>query len=143
MFLGEYRHQLDDKNRIAVPSKFRSLLKAGAVLTKGLDHCLVLYPRKEWELWAQKVSRLPVSQAKSRAFSRMILGGAMEVEFDKQGRFVLPDYLKEYGAIKKTAVLAGLYDRIELWDVEEWQRYKSFTEKDSTNIAETMASMGV
>lgn len=143
MFLGEYRYQLDEKNRVAVPAKFRSLLKAGAVITKGLDRCLFLYPRKEWDLWAQKVARLPISQSKSRAFSRMILGGAMEVTFDKQGRFLIPDYLKEYGKISKGVVLAGLYDRIELWDVDEWQQYKVVTEKDGNNIAETMATMGV
>lgn len=143
MFLGEYRHTLDEKNRLAVPVKFRNALKSGAVVTKGLDSCLFVYPKTTWQAWAEKLSRLPISQSRSRAFSRMMLGGAMELEIDKQGRVVIPDYLKAYATIKKNVVVAGLYDRLEIWDVDEWQRYKIQTEKESGSIAETLAQMGV
>ena len=143
MFLGEYRHNLDEKNRLAVPSKFRQDLKGGLIVTKGLDNCLFVYPKKQWNEWAEKLSKLPISQAKSRAFLRMMLGGAMEMTLDKQGRIVIPDYLVEYGKLSKQIVLAGLYDRIELWNAEEWKKYKSKTEKDSNDIAETLAEMGV
>ena len=143
MLLGEYRHVIDDKNRIAIPAKFRTRLKTGAVVTKGLDECLFLYPKGSWDEWAVRVSRLPISQARSRAFSRMMLGGAMEVDVDKQGRIVLPDYLKAYAHLRKQVVITGLYDRIELWDAEQWVRYKSQTERDSGRIAETLAEMGV
>jgi len=143
MFLGEYRHNLDEKNRLAVPSKFRQDLKGGLIVTKGLDNCLFVYPIKQWNEWAEKLSKLPISQAKSRAFLRMMLGGAMEMTLDKQGRIVIPDYLVEYGKLSKQIVLAGLYDRIELWNAEEWKKYKSKTEKDRNDIAETLAEMGV
>ena len=143
MLLGEYQHNLDSKNRVSIPAKFRAKLKTGAVITKGLDDCLFLYPKATWESWAERVSKLPISQSKSRAFSRMMLGGAMEAELDAQGRIVLPDYLKEYAHLKKNVVIAGLYDRLELWDTDEWKLYKAKTEKDSSNIAETLAEMGV
>ena len=143
MLLGEYRHTVDDKNRVAVPSKFRSVLKSGAIITKGLDDCLFLYPKAAWHAWAEKLSKLPISQSKSRAFARMMLGGAMEAELDKQGRIVLPDYLKEYAHLSRQVVIAGLYDRLEIWDVERWQNYKQQTEKDSSHIAETLAHLGV
>ena len=143
MFLGEYKHTLDDKNRIAIPVKFRAALKSGMVITKGLDACLFVYPKATWKQWAEKLSKLPISQSRSRAFSRMMLGGAMEVEIDKQGRIVLPNYLKAYAQLNKNLVVAGLYDRLEIWDVDQWQQYKSQTERDSNHIAETMAEMGV
>ena len=143
MFIGEYKHALDDKNRLAVPTKFRSSLKEGIVVTKGLDECLFVYPKAEWITWASKVSTLPISQSKSRAFSRMMLGGAMEALLDGQGRISIPDYLKEYAHLKKNVIIAGLYGRLEIWDSELWQQYKAATEKESNHIAETLASMGV
>ena len=143
MFIGEYRHTVDAKNRVAVPIKFRDTLKPGAVITKGLDECLFLYPKAEWEAWAQKISKLPVSQSKTRAFLRIMLAGAMEVDLDKQGRVVIPDYLKEYAHLQKQVVVAGLYDRLELWDDERWQQFKKRSEKESDQIAETLGTMGV
>jgi MraZ protein len=143
MFLGEYRHTVDDKNRVAVPSKFRTSLKTGAVITKGLDGCLFLYPQIAWKNLAQKLSRLPISQSRSRAFTRMMLGGAMEVEIDRQGRIVLPEYLKEYAQLRKHVVIAGLNDRLEIWDSLTWQNYKIQTEKESSHIAEALEEVGV
>lgn len=143
MFLGEYRHSIDDKSRLSVPAKFRQLLLAGAVITKGLDECLFVYPKAAWDAWSEKLAKLPVSQAKSRAFLRMMLGGAMEVELDKQGRVVVPDYLRAYAGLRKQVVVAGLYDRLEIWDAEKWEQYQKNTEKDSNHIAETMLELGV
>ena len=143
MFLGEYQHSIDEKNRVAIPVKFRAALRAGAVITKGLDECLFLYPKVSWKACADKLAGLPISQSKSRAFSRMMLGGAMEVQLDGQGRIVLPDYLKQYAGLGKRLIVAGLNDRLELWDTDRWQQYKTQTEKDSAHIAETLAEMGV
>ena len=143
MLLGEFRHTLDDKNRLAVPSKFKAVLKGGAVITKGLDECLFLYPMKTWQTLATKIAQLPISQSKSRAFARMMLAGAMEVTLDGQGRVIVPDYLKEYAHLNKQVIVAGLYDRLEVWDGETWARYKQQTEKESGPIAETLAAMGV
>jgi len=143
MFIGEYRHNLDQKGRIAVPSKFRINLKDGAVVTRGLDECLFLYSKKEWQKLAEKLANLPVGRANSRAFSRLMLGGAMEVNIDKQGRIILPDYLRSYAGIRKKVVVAGLYSRVEIWDEEKWEEFKVEAEKSSSEIAETMGELGV
>lgn len=143
MLLGEFRHTIDDKNRLAIPAKFRKMILAGAVVTRGLDECLFLYPKAAWQTWAERLAKLPISQAKSRAFLRMMLGGAMEVDIDKQGRVMIPDYLREYAHLKKNVIVAGLYDRLELWDADKWKQYQSQNEKDSSHIAETLSEMGV
>lgn len=143
MFIGEYLHTLDDKGRLAVPKKFRSLLENGAVVTRGLDHCLFLYTRNEWEKLAEKLSSLPFAQANTRAFARLMLAGAMDVEVDKQGRIILPEYLRTYSNMKKDVIVAGLYNRLELWDAEEWKRYTKKTEEESNEIAEQMGMVGV
>ena len=143
MFIGEYQHNLDNKGRLAIPAKFRTLLKGGSVVTKGLDNCLFLYSKKEWEIIASKLSKLPVSQAKARAFSRLMLAGAMDVDIDNQGRITLPEYLRKYSKLNKKTVVAGLYDRLEIWDQDLWEKYKTNAENDSTEIAEALGELGV
>lgn len=143
MFIGEYSHNLDDKGRLAVPAKFRLELKKGAVVTRGLDNCLFLYTKKEWEKLAEKLAALPISQANSRAFSRLMLAGAMDVDVDAQGRIILPEYLRNFAGLKKAAIIAGLYNRLEIWDEEKWNTYKGQTEAESGSIAERMAELGV
>ena len=143
MFIGEYNHTLDAKGRLAVPAKFRTKLAKGAVVTKGLENCLFLYTKKDWQELAEKISKQGIGQSSSRAFSRLMLAGAMEAELDKQGRIVLPDYLRKYAGLNKKAVINGLYNRIEIWDQSSWEKYKSEIEKDSTNIAEALGELGV
>lgn len=143
MFIGEYAHNLDEKGRLAIPVKFRRDLSKGAVVTRGLDNCLFLYTKTEWEKLAEKLAVLPISQSNSRAFSRLMLAGAMEVEIDKQGRVVLPEYLRDFAGLKKNVVLAGLYNRAEIWDEEKWKTYKTQTEANSNEIAEKMAELGI
>lgn len=143
MFIGEYNHNLDSKGRLAVPAKFRSLLKGGAVVTRGLDNCLFLYPKKQWEVLAKKLAALPISQAKARAFSRLMLAGAMDVEFDTQGRITLPEYLRKFAVLKKKTTIAGLYDRLEIWDESVWNKYKTGAEGKSSDIAEALGELGV
>jgi len=143
MFIGEYSHNIDDKGRMAVPAKFRSLLKGGAVVTRGLDNCLFLYPKKQWDVLAVKLSNLPISQAKARAFSRLMLAGAMNVDFDNQGRITLPEYLRKFAGLNRKSIIAGLYDRLEIWDESAWNKYKTGAEKQSNDIAETLGELGV
>lgn len=143
MFIGEYHHAIDDKGRVQIPVKFRADLAKGAVVTRGLDNCLFIYTKKEWAILAEKLSKLPIAQANSRAFSRLMLAGAMELEFDKQGRAVLPEYLRQFAGLKKMAVIAGLYNRLELWDKDSWEKYRSGTERQSGDIAEALAALGV
>lgn len=143
MFIGEYNHNLDNKGRLAVPAKFRAILKNGAVVTHGLDNCLFLYSKKEWTEMAKKISNLPVNKANDRAFARLMLAGAMEVDFDRQGRIMLPEYLRKFAFLKKKVVIAGLYDRLEIWDENKWNKYKIGTEKESSAIAEALGELGV
>lgn len=143
MFIGEYSLSMDNKGRIAVPVKFRPHLSSGAVLTRGLDKSLFLYPKKEWDVIAGKLAALPISQANSRAFARLMLAGAWDVEIDKQGRMIIPEYLRKFATISKKVICAGLYDRLEIWDEESWQMYKANTERESSNIAEALGELGV
>ena len=143
MFIGEYKYNLDDKNRLAIPSKFRQQFSDGAVITKGLDNCLFIYTAKEWQKLVDKLANLPISQAKSRAFSRMMLAGAMDVDLDKQGRIVLPDYLKGFASLNKQVVIAGLYNRLEVWDEKLWGKYQRVSEKESNQISEGLVDLGI
>jgi len=143
MFIGEFRHNLDNKGRLAIPAKFRKDLVSGAVVTKGLDDCLFLYPKKDWEVLAQKLTTLPISQANSRAFSRLMLSGAVEADLDVQGRILIPDYLRQYANLGKRVVITGLYNRVEIWDEKTWLDYKAKTEKNSSEIAEKLGALGI
>ncbi|HPW34718.1 MAG TPA: division/cell wall cluster transcriptional repressor MraZ [Candidatus Paceibacterota bacterium] len=143
MFLGEFKHTIDNKGRLAIPAKFRTQLSGGAIITRGLDKCLFLFPQKEWENLASKITNLPISQSDSRAFARLMLSGASDVEFDSQGRILIPDSLRQYSGISNKAVVTGLYNRIEIWDEIEWSRYKSKTESASDQIAEKLGQMGI
>ena len=143
MFIGEYIYSIDDKKRLAIPTKFRKILGKKAVITRGLDQCLFLYPVKEWNNLAKKLSSLPLSQADARGFVRLMLTGAMDVVIDNLGRILVPDYLKEYAFLQKKVFIAGVYNRIEIWDEEKWQEYKKKTEKEVGDIAERLKELGV
>jgi len=143
MFIGEYQHTIDPKGRMAIPAKFRSVLKKGAIVTRGLDGCLFIYTGVEWGLLVKKLSQLPISQQKSRAFARLMLAGAMDVSVDSQGRILIPEYLRSYAQLKKNTVVAGLYNRLEVWDTVAWERYKKVTEKESVSIAEELNGLGI
>ena len=143
MFIGEYKHTIDEKGRLAVPVKFRAQLSGGAVVTRGLDNCLFLYTEEEWKNLAERLAKLPIGKANSRAFARLMLAGAMDVSLDKQGRVILPDYLRKYAAVGKNVVVARLYNRLEIWDEAKWEEYKSGTESSSGDIAEQLGELGV
>ncbi len=143
MFIGEYNYSLDDKKRVSIPAKFRELLGKKAVITRGLDQCLFLYPMKEWQVLAEKLSKLPLAQADARGFARLMLTGAMDVAIDNLGRILVPDYLKGYAFLKKKVVVAGVYNRVEVWDEEKWQEYKDKTEKEVGDMAERLKELGV
>lgn len=143
MFIGEYTHSLDSKGRMNLPAKFRRDLKEGVVITRGLDRCLSVYPRTQWQELAEKLAALPISNSKSRAFARLMLAGAWDAELDSQGRIAVPEYLRTYAGISKHAVVAGLGDRMEIWDEDSWQSYKAKTEEESDAIAEAMGELGV
>jgi len=128
---------------MAMPAKFRDKLTAGAIVTRGIDNCLFVFAHAEWEELAKKLIALPLAQANSRAFVRLMLAGASDVELDNQGRILIPDYLRKYAGLKKEVIVAGLYNRIEVWDEDAWTAYKMKTETSSEEIAEKLGELGI
>lgn len=143
MLIGQYEHTIDIKKRLALPSKFRGELGDKVIITKGLENCLVVYTESEWQIMAQKLSNLPISQVEARSFSRNILAGAMEVGLDKLGRILVPDYLKEYANLKKNVTICGLSNRLEIWDSEKWAEYVKQAEKDVGEIVSKLGPLGI
>jgi len=143
MFIGEYQHTIDLKKRVAMPSKCRFELGKKVVVTRGMDKSLFVYPMKTWEKLAEKLGSLPVGESATRSFIRLMLAGAVDVELDKQGRILIPDYLKDYAGLKKDVTVAGLFDRLEIWDKDSWNKYKIKAEKNSDEIAEQLGKLGV
>jgi len=143
MFIGEYSYSIDDKKRLAIPAKLRQSLGKKAVITRGLDNCLSLYPINEWGKLVEKISNLPLSGADARGFSRLMLTGAMEVNLDNLGRILVPDFLKEYAGLKKRVVIAGVSNRLEIWDEAKWKEYKNKTESSGGDIAERLKELGI
>jgi len=145
MFIGEFQHSIDEKGRVAVPAKFRRQISGGAIITKGLDYrCLFVLPKKDWDNFVKRFSASPtISQANSRAFARYMFSGASDVELDTQGRVLIPDNLRAFARLKKSAMVICVYNRIEIWDLADWQRYKAKIEESSEEIAEKMADLGI
>lgn len=143
MFIGEYAHTIDEKGRLSIPAPFRRQLAGGVVVTRGLDGCLFVYPHQEWSELAKKVSTLPLSGKQSRAFARLMLAGARESGLDGQGRIMVPEYLRTFAQLYKHVTVAGLYNRIELWNEDSWNSYRLQTEAASETIAEALTELGV
>lgn len=142
MFMGEYNHIIDAKGRIIVPSKFREALGDEFVVTKGLDGCLFVYPQEEWQVFAEKIRSLPLTNKNSRQFSRFFLAGAASCEVDKQGRVLLPGVLREFAALEKDVVLVGVSTRVEIWSRERWEECLDTYDGDMDEVAENMAELG-
>ena len=143
MFIGEYSHTIDEKRRLAIPSKFRRDLGKKAVITRGLDSCLFVFPAKECDSLAQKLGALPLGKSDARGFIRLILAGAMDVSLDGLGRILVPDYLREYASLKKQVTVIGVFNRLEVWDEALWKQYKGRSEKEIGNMAERLGELGV
>lgn len=138
MFLGEYTHTIDDKGRVTIPARFRAELAGGLVVTRGFDRNLMIYPLTEWQEMAERVAARPVSDENVRAFRRRIFAGATDLEPDRQGRIVLPQYLREFAGIDGEVVVAGMYDYIELWDAEAWREVRLAVE-DNDDVSRWQA----
>ncbi|HOE56276.1 MAG TPA: division/cell wall cluster transcriptional repressor MraZ [Bacillota bacterium] len=143
MFIGEYQHTLDAKNRVIMPSKFREKLGESFVMTKGLDNCLFIYSSKEWSVVEDKLKSLPMTNKDARAFVRFFFAGACECELDKQGRILMPNNLKEYARIDKELVIIGVSTRIEIWSREEWNKFNSDANISYEDVAEKMSQLGI
>ena len=142
MFIGEYQHALDPKNRIIVPARLREGLGNKFVITKGLDGCLYAYPLEGWKILEQKLKTLPLTNKDARAFVRFFFSGACEIELDKQGRGLIPQNLKEYAGIEKDIVSIGVLNRVEIWSEGKWREYNE-SNIDFDSIAEKMNDLGI
>ncbi|MDA8354407.1 MAG: division/cell wall cluster transcriptional repressor MraZ [Firmicutes bacterium] len=141
MFMGEYRHTVDDKGRMIIPSKFREGLGESFVITRGLDHCLFVYPMPEWKQLEQKLKSLPFTKADARAFTRFFFSGATVAELDKQGRVNLPGNLREFAKLEKECVVIGVSNRVEIWSREAWSSYYETSEDSFNEIAESLVDL--
>lgn len=143
MFMGEYLHTIDAKGRLIIPAKFRGALGERFIATKGLDHCLFVYPDQEWRDLEEKLRALPFTQPDVRAFVRFFFSGATECEVDNQGRILLPANLREYAQIVKDVVLVGVSTRVEIWSQELWAQYSSQAEDAYAKAAESLVQLGI
>jgi MraZ protein len=141
---GEFRHTLDDRSRVAVPVRFRTRLAQGATLARWLDKCLGLFPHDEWEELAGKLRGLPLTNPAAREFARFMSSGAVEVELDKQGRILVPGYLREYAGLSEgEVVVVGALNRLEIWAPAAWLPYRSKIEDEPEALAEHLAGLGI
>ncbi len=143
MLIGEYKHTLDPKKRLSVPSKWRRDLGTTLIVTRGLDSCLFVYPLAEWQKITDKIGELPLGQADTRSFNRFFLSGAVEVEVDSVGRILVPDFLKEFAGLDSKVVMSGVHNRIEIWDETKWTEYITRVELQADSLAEKLGAIGV
>ncbi len=129
MFIGEYTHTVDEKKRFSLPSKFRANLGKKVVVTRGKDHCLVLYPTKTWAAISEEVKRLGHVESDQR-YARFTFSGASEIEIDSIGRILIPEFLREFADLKSTIVLTGVHDRVEIWSDKRWTAYRKKLESE-------------
>ena len=148
MFYGEHEHSIDEKGRLIIPSKFREVFKENYVerffVTRGLDTCLFVFAEDEWKKQEAKFRSLPFTSAEARQFNRIYFSGACEVACDKQGRIIVPDYLKDFAKIKREVMIIGVSNRMEIWAKESWEEFyrntKDAFEKNAENIFQARES---
>ena len=138
MLMGEYHHNIDEKNRLIIPSKFRSELGEKFVITRGLENCLFVYSLVEWENIVNNLRTLPFTKKDSRNFTRFFLSGATECELDKQGRVSITSPLVKHADLKHECVIIGANDRLEIWDSDAWEKFFNTNEENFADIAENL-----
>lgn len=143
MLIGEYVHTIDPKKRLSLPVKFRKELGKTVIVTRGLDQCLFIFPPASWKKLVQKFGELSFGSSESRSFNRFMLSGAVEVDVDSAGRILLPEFLKGFAGLKSKVVLAGVNDRVEIWDEKRWNSYKAKIESQGDALAQKLGEIGV
>ena len=138
MFIGEFHHNLDEKGRIAIPSKYREILGQNFVITRGIEHCIYVYPETTFNHIVTKLESLPFTKKDARAFMRFFMSGATAVELDKQGRVNVPSPLISYANLSKKCVIVGTGDRLEIWDEEAFNEFICSCNDEMSDIAENL-----
>ena len=145
MFYGEYTHSIDRKGRLILPSKIREVCKENGVdrffVTRGLDKCIFMFSSEEWRIQEQKFKGMPFTKQESRSFNRMFFSGAIDVVPDKQGRFIIPQFLKDYANIKRETIVIGVSNRIEIWDKTSWSEFHKNSSNSYEQIAENLLNL--
>jgi len=140
MFYGEYEHTIDRKGRLILPARFREVAKANFIekffITRGLDQCLFMFSEEEWKIQEQKFKSLSFTKQQVRTFNRLYFSGAQEIIPDKQGRILIPSYLKEFAQIKKEVVIVGVANRIEVWAKDKWYGFYNNSKQTFEEISE-------
>ena len=141
---GEYRHALDDRGRVAIPVRIRPRLAEGATLARWLDKCLGVFPAEEWNSLAETIRGLPMTHPNAREFARFMSSGAVDVELDRQGRLLVPSYLREYaGLTEGEVVVVGALNRLEIWSPSAWQPYRARIEESPEELAAHLPDLGI
>jgi MraZ protein len=140
MLLGTHDHTIDDKSRLTLPAKFRGAFESGIVVTRGLDSCLVAFPRDEWAGSQGRIAELDSLSGEARSLQRVVYANAIEGDLDKQGRIVIPAALKAYAGLDRDVVVAGVNDHLEIWDRAAWRRELDETEGRARDVAERLAA---
>lgn len=133
MFLGEYTHSIDSKGRLTVPARFRGELAAGLVVTRGFDRNLMVYPMDEWKKLADEILSKPISDTRMRDFRRRVFSGAIDLEPDRQGRILIPPYLREFAGINGEVIIVGMFNYIEIWNTDAWAQVRDTIEESTDN----------
>jgi len=142
VFTGEYRHTVDDKGRLAIPARFRAQLEGGAVLSRWIDGCLAIHTRAGWDALSAKIAGIPFTDPAGRLLERQIFAGALEADMDRQGRVLVPAYLREETGIEGEALVIGVRDHGEIWAPDRWQTYRRAMD-DPTAFAEAIRGLGI
>ena len=143
MLIGQYLHTIDDKKRLSVPTKWRKVFGKSIVATRGLDTCLFLYTKKEWEKIAEKLANTSLGSKDSRDLNRFFLSGAVEIDIDSAGRILLPEYLKDFANLKDKIIFAGLYSRVEIWNETSWENKQKEVAGQADEVASKLQEIGM
>jgi MraZ protein len=122
MFWGEFSHHLDEKGRLIIPARYRPQLSQGTILTRGLDRNLVIYPHSAWQSVSERLNQMPITDPTARALRRLLFSGAVEFSLDRQGRMLIPGYLRDYASLDGEVLIAGMETFLEIWEPSSWRR---------------------
>ena len=143
MFFGRFGHTIDDKGRLTIPAKYRDTLATGVVITRGLDRCLYVYPFSEWDSISEKIKQFSMMQKDARSFVRFLFAEASDCIPDKQGRVLIPTYLREYADLTTEVIVAGSHNRLEIWNPEAYRDENSRLQQDVNGLAEQLSELGI
>jgi MraZ protein len=144
MFIGRYYHTIETKGRLIIPKEFRSQLKSGGVVTRGLDGCLFVFPKSYWMQLSEKLASVPMTNTTGRQFVRFLVQSSLDLDLDTQGRLLVPDYLRIAAKLKKHVVVAGSLTRIEIWDRESYHQHLDLLEKTlSVEDLDSLSALGI